>query len=79
MNKSMDEAYTLFENMALNYYQWSNERAIQKKVPQNYDVDALDIITAKVNALTQNFDRMNVDAVGFLNVSCKIYDVLDIN
>ena len=44
MNKSIDEAYDLFEDMAFNHYQWSNERCTQKKIPRKYDVDALDLI-----------------------------------
>lgn len=53
MNKKIDEAYNLLENMSLNHYQWSNNRgSSQKKIPRKY-VDALDIITTNVDALTQ--------------------------
>ena len=32
MNKTEDEAYNLIEEMALNNYQWSNERSQPKRV-----------------------------------------------
>ena len=73
MNMSVDEAYDMFENMALNHYQWPNGKGTQKRIPGKYDVEVLDIIVAKVDALTQKFDRMNVNAMRVSNVSCKIY------
>ena len=74
MNKSIDEAYDLFEDMTFNHYQWSIERDTQKKVPRKYNVDALDLIVAKVDALTQKVDKMSKNAVGNIpsNVSCEI-------
>lgn len=53
INKRIDKAYNLLENMALNHYQCSNEKGgSQKKILWKYDVDALDIIAAKVEALS---------------------------
>ena len=61
MNKSINKAYDLFKDMAFNHYQWFNERGTQKKVPGKYDVDALDLITAKVDALTQKVDKISIN------------------
>lgn len=60
--------------MALNYYQWSNEKGTQKKVLEKYDVDTLDLITTKVAVLTQKVDKISINAIGiiFSNVSCDI-------
>jgi len=80
MNKNYTEAYTLIEDMAQNHYQWTNERAINASSPFKkeaagiYEVSNLDHLAAKVDALTQKFEKMNVSAVTNAHVSppCEI-------
>lgn len=70
MNKNVDEAHNLIEGMALNHYKWANERGTQQKVPSKYNVDTLNLIVAKVDILTQKFDKLNTNAMGVVNTSC---------
>ena len=72
MNKSVDDAYKLIEDMALNHYQWSGERNTQPKVGGRHEVDALNLIAAKVDALTQRFDKFGVNAASAANITCEI-------
>ena len=60
MNKTEDEAYNLIEEMALNNFQWSTERGQPKRVGGKLEVDALTLLSAKVDAMTQRLDCMNV-------------------
>ena len=69
----------MIEDMAHNYYQWTNKRAITASSPSKkeagmYDVSILDLFVAKVDALTQKFEKMNVSAVAPTPVSppCEI-------
>ncbi|KAF5458672.1 hypothetical protein F2P56_022685 [Juglans regia] len=49
--------------MASNNYQWFNERCMPKKVPGMYDVDGINMLSAKVDSLVEhaqfvsNFNR----------------------
>jgi len=63
MSKTEDEAYNLIEEMTLNNYQWSNERGQPKGVRSKFDVDALTLLTVKMDAMTQKLDRLNVNVV----------------
>jgi len=79
MNKNYIDAYALIEDMAQNHYQWTNERAItasslSKKEAGMYEVYDLDHLAAKVDALTQKFEKINVSAVTTAPVSppCEI-------
>jgi len=63
MSKTEEEAYNLIEKMALNNYQWSSERGQPKRVGGKYDVDALTLLTVKMDAMTQRLDRLNVNVV----------------
>ena len=65
MNKTEDEAYTLIEEMSLNNFQWSTEWGQLKRVGGKLKVDALTSFSAKVDAMTQRLDRMNINAVNF--------------
>ena len=51
------------EWVALNNYQWSNERGQPKRVGGKFDVDALTVPTAKMDAMTQKLDRLDVNVV----------------
>ncbi|KEH17120.1 transposable element protein, putative [Medicago truncatula] len=79
MNKNYTEAYALIEDMAQNHYQWTNERAITASTPSRkeagmYEVSYYDHLAAKVDALTQKFEKHNVSAVTPTPTSppCKI-------
>lgn len=64
MNKKIDEAYDLLENMALNHYKWSSEiGATQTNILGKCDVNALDIIIVKPDALSQKFNKIHVNAL----------------
>jgi len=53
MSKTEDEAYNLIKEMTLNHYQWSNEHGQPKKIGGKFDVDALTLLSAKMNVMTQ--------------------------
>jgi len=63
INKTVDEAYNLIEEMTLNNFQWSTKQGQPKRVGGKLEVDRLTLLSAKVDAMTQRFDRMNVNDV----------------
>jgi len=63
MNKMEDEVFNLIEEMALNNFQCSTEWGQPKWVGGNLEVDALTLLSAKVDAITQRLDRMNANAM----------------
>ena len=52
MSKTEEETYNLIEKMALHNYQWSSERGQPKRVGGKFDVDALTLLNAKMDAMT---------------------------
>ena len=73
MSKTEKEAYNLIDEMALNNYQWSNDRGQPKRVGGKFDVDPLTLRIAKLDAMTQKFDKLNVSVVN----SCAPSLVID--
>ena len=63
MSKTEEEAYNLIEEMVLNNYQWSSEHGQLKLVGGKYDIDALTLLTEKMDAMTQKLNKLNVNAV----------------
>ncbi|CAJ2638232.1 unnamed protein product [Trifolium pratense] len=61
MDKPYNQAYQLIESMAQNHYQWGNKRTSVEK-PQTkggmYEVNELDLVKAKLEALTQKMESM---------------------
>ena len=53
MNKIEDEAYNLIEEIKLNNYQWSNESSQPKRIAGKLELDALTLLSIKVDTLTQ--------------------------
>jgi len=49
--------------MTLNNFQWSAERTQLKRVGGKHEVDAINLLSAKVDAMTHRLDQMNVNAV----------------
>ncbi|KAJ9183285.1 hypothetical protein P3X46_007162 [Hevea brasiliensis] len=82
MEKSEDEAFSALDKIAYNNYQWSCERNEIKKLAGMFELDAMNMINAKFDALTRKMDKlsMKVDSsaggssnsveVGAANVNC---------
>ena len=64
MGKSVKVAKALLEDMAANNYHQSNKRAPPRKGSGKYDIDAMDMLASKVDALAQRFDRMDTPNLG---------------
>ncbi|KEH33336.1 hypothetical protein MTR_3g435880 [Medicago truncatula] len=68
MNKDFTTAYALIEDMALNHFQWTEEKGIinsspfEKEASMN-EISSFDYLSTKVNALSQRLDHMNTCAV----------------
>jgi len=52
MNITEDKTQNLIEEMTLNNYQWFNERTPFKKVRGKFDVNALTLLTTKIDVVT---------------------------
>jgi hypothetical protein len=79
MNKNYTVAYALIEDMAQNHYEWTDERPVTNSSPSRkeegmYEVSNYDHLAAKVDALTQKFEKLNVSAITPAPVSppCEI-------
>ncbi|KAI5438249.1 hypothetical protein KIW84_024119 [Lathyrus oleraceus] len=63
MDKPYADAYQLIESMAQNHYQWGSDRTMVEK-PQTkggmYEISSLDHVNAKVDALAQKIESLNV-------------------
>ena len=53
MSKSENEAYQLLEYVALNNFQWPNERATLKKPSGVHELDVFNNLAAQVSLLTK--------------------------
>ncbi|XP_020243612.1 uncharacterized protein LOC109821792 isoform X2 [Asparagus officinalis] len=71
MNKTIDDAYTLIEDMAQNHYQWANERA-QTSKGGKYEIDVLDHISSKVDALFKKVKNLSINSVASTSIACEI-------
>ncbi|XP_042460169.1 uncharacterized protein LOC122043627 [Zingiber officinale] len=73
MNKSLDEAKEIIENVAQNHHQWTFERSSGSftgnpiKVSGKFDVDAVTLMSAKLDALTKKFDAMGGNTAAQMN------------
>jgi len=63
ISKTKDETYSLIEEMTLSNCQWSSERTQPTRVGGKFEVDALTLLSAEADAMTQRLDRLNVNAV----------------
>ena len=52
-SKTKDEVDNLIEEMVLNNFQWSTERAQPRWVGDKLEVDAFTLLSAKVDAMTK--------------------------
>lgn len=55
MGKSIEVTKTLLGKVALNNYHWSSKRISTKSSSSKYNVDAVDLLAPKVDALAQGF------------------------
>jgi len=58
MNKTEDEAYNLIKEMSLNNFQWSSKRAQPKRVGGKLELDAISILSSKVDAISQKLKHL---------------------
>jgi len=63
MNETEHEAYNLIQEVVLNSFQWSTEQGQPKYVRGKLEVDAFSLLSAKVDAMTQRLEHMNVNVV----------------
>ena len=79
MNNMEDEAYNFIEKMSLNNYQWSNEIRQPKRVGGELELDALTLVSAKVDVMTQRLDRLNANVASSTGPtpSCEICGSID--
>ena len=52
MNEMEDKAYNLIEEIMLNNYQWSNERSQPKRIGGKLELNAIFMLSAKVDAMS---------------------------
>ena len=83
MNKTYTTTHALIEDMAQNQYQWTSERVITASSPSKkeagmYEISSLDHLAAKVDALTQKFDKMNTSVATPTPISspCEVCGIL---
>ncbi|XP_042425743.1 uncharacterized protein LOC122013544 [Zingiber officinale] len=78
MNKSLDEAEKIIENVALNHHQWVSERSSgafsgnQIKASGKFEVDAFTLMSAKLDALTKRFEAMGSNIANAIVCACDI-------
>jgi len=78
MNRTEDEAYNLIDEMTLNNFQWSTKRVQPKWVVGKLEVDVLTLLSAKVDAMIQRLNQMNVNAVNSSATSpCEIWGSIE--
>ena len=72
MSKTPENAFELFEEMANTQSLWSSERNISKRGGA-IKVDSLTMLNVKLYTLTKRMNRMSVNAISNLSVSCEMY------
>ena len=66
MNKMEEEAYNLIEEMTFNNYQWSNERSQPKRVGSKLELDAISMLSAKIDVMSQRLEQLNINSLDIL-------------
>ncbi|KAJ9546450.1 hypothetical protein OSB04_018993 [Centaurea solstitialis] len=56
MTKTPATIKDLIENLAINHYQWPNERAVHRKGHSSSDFDAMATLVAKIESLNASFE-----------------------
>jgi len=63
MNKTEGEAYNLIKEMTLNNFLWLFERTQPKRVGDKLELDAISILSSKVDGMSQKLEHLNVNSV----------------
>lgn len=73
LTKTIDEVLKLFETQATTSAMWASKRAIQKKTPGVYEVDAYLVLFVKINSPFHKEESMSqsVDAIQTKKLSCE--------
>ena len=58
--KMPEAAMELFEEMAINNYQWHNSRAKPSKQTHVYDMDVVTTLAMQVETLSKKIDRLSI-------------------
>lgn len=61
MNKTLEEAFTLIENMASHHFQWSSERVVSPQKPGMYQLNSQDALAAQVEILNKTIAQLQVN------------------
>jgi len=79
MNKTEDEAYNLIEHMTLNNFQRSSERTQSKRVRGKLELDAISMLSSKVDAMSKKLECLNVNSINssIPSPSCNICGSFD--
>ncbi|XP_050888985.1 uncharacterized protein LOC127094166 [Lathyrus oleraceus] len=78
MDKPYDEAYEFIENMTQNHFQWGGAcSAIEKPTLKGgmYEVNGIDRVNAKVDALTQKIENFSITpaaTVAVVTPNCEL-------
>ena len=80
MRMTLEDAYDLFDDMTLNAFNWQSERHLKRPVGvQNIDSQAA--LTAQVEALQRQLEKMNASSMHYHRVSyefcCGNHDRMD--
>ncbi|KAJ9146095.1 hypothetical protein P3X46_028405 [Hevea brasiliensis] len=75
MEKSEDEAFSALDKIAYNNYQWSCERNEVKKPAGMFELDAMNMINAKFDALTRKMDKLSMKVDSSAGGSSNLVDV----
>ena len=63
MSKTEDEAYILIKEITLNNYQWSNEGRQPKSVGGKVKLDAISMLSTKVDVISQRIEQLNIYSI----------------
>lgn len=72
MDKPYEDAYQLIKNMAQNHYQWEGEQNfVEKRLIKGgmYEVNGIDHVNAKVDALTKKIESLNITPTATIDVA----------
>jgi hypothetical protein len=78
MNKTINEAKAIFENMLQNFIQWHTERVPSSSGKVN-SVEEVDSLTAKVDAIYSYISKQNVDNILLQDLVENNAENVDIN
>ena len=72
MRRTLDDAYNLFDDMALNAFNQQFERSLMRPVGI-HSIDLQVALVAQVEALQRQLEKMNASTINHHMVSCEFY------